>query len=92
MNTADIGHAVTLLGGGRMKKEDSIDFSVGVEMKVELGSEVRREDVLCYVYHNGLRVEEATDLLRKSVIIGNTRPQPHKIAYAFVNKEGVHIY
>ena len=92
MNTADIGHAVTLLGGGRMKKEDSIDFSVGVEMKVELGSEVRRGDVLCYVYHNGLRVEEATDLLRKSVIIGNTRPQPHKIAYAFVNKEGVHIY
>lgn len=92
MNAADIGRAVTLLGGGRMRKEDKIDHSVGVVMSVALGSEVKKGDVLCQVYHNGKGLAEASELLARSIHIGSKKPAPHKIAYAYVSKEGVQLY
>lgn len=92
MDAADIGRAVTLLGGGRMKKEDKIDFSVGVVMHVALGSKVKKGDTICEVYHNGKGLVDALALLRRSVHVGNSQPQPHKIAYAYVSKEGVQLY
>lgn len=92
MNAADIGRAVTLLGGGRMKKEDKIDFSVGLVMKVELGSRVKKGDALCTVYHNNKGLKDAVALLEKSIHVGSKQPAPHKIAYAYVSKNGVELY
>lgn len=92
MNAADIGRAVTLLGGGRMKKDDKIDFSVGLVMKVALGSRVKKGDVLCTVYHNEKGLADAVALLQKSIYIGSQCPAPHKIAYAYVSKDGVQLY
>lgn len=92
INAADIGRAVTLLGGGRMKKDDAIDFSVGVVMHVELGSSVKKGDVLCEVYHNEKGLGDATKLLQSAIHVGENQPAPHKIAYAYVSKEGVQLY
>ena len=92
MNAANIGRAVTLLGGGRMKKEDKIDFSVGVVMSVCLGSAVKKGDVLCTVYHNGKGLDEAVEMLKQSIHIGDKAPSAHKIAYAYVSKNGVQWY
>ena len=92
MNAADIGRAVTLLGGGRMKKEDAIDFSVGLIMKVELGSSVKKGDTLCTVYHNEKGLKDAVALLQKSIHVGAKKPATHKIAYAYVSKNGVVLY
>ena len=88
----DIGRAVTCLGGGRMKKEDKIDFSVGAVMNVELGSKVKRGDVLCTVYHNGKGLDEAVNLLKNAIHVGDKSPAPHKIAFAYVDKNGVELY
>ena len=92
MNAADIGRAVTLLGGGRMKKEDKIDHSVGVIMNVSLGTKVKKGDVICSIYHNNVGLNEAEQLLANSIHIGSTAPEPHKIAYAYVSKKGVELY
>lgn len=92
MNAADIGRSVTLLGGGRMEKEDKINFSVGLVMNVSLGSAVKKGDVLCTVYHNQKGLDDALALLSKSIHIGAEQPAPHKIAYAYVSKEGVQLY
>jgi thymidine phosphorylase len=35
-----VGQAVVDLGGGRKEKDDEIDYSVGVELHVEVGSPV----------------------------------------------------
>lgn len=88
----DIGRAVTCLGGGRMKKEDKIDFSVGAVMNVELGSKVKRGDVLCTVYHNGRGLDEAVNLLKNAIHVGDKSPALHKIAFAYVDKNGVELY
>lgn len=92
MIAADIGRAVTHLGGGRMTKADVIDFSVGVVMKTEIGKPVKRGDVLCEVYHNGKGLDEAKKLIKNAIIIEKHAPKPHKIAYAYVSKQGVEIY
>lgn len=92
MVAADIGRAVTHLGGGRMQKTDIIDFSVGVIMKVAIGSKVNKGDVLCEVYHNGKGLDEAKTLITNAITIGNDKPAEHKIAYAYVHKDGVELY
>lgn len=92
MIAADIGRAVTHLGGGRMQKTDAIDFSVGVVMKVQLGSKVSKGDVLCEVYHNGRGLDEAKQLVANAITIGDDKPCEHKIAYAYVSKDGVELY
>ncbi len=92
MDAADIGRAVTLLGGGRMKKDDVIDFSVGAVMNVEIGSVVKKGDVLCTVYHNEKGVVDAVTLLKNSIHIGSAKPSKHKIAFAYVSQNGVKYY
>ena len=92
MVAADIGRAVTHMGGGRMQKTDVIDFSVGVIMKVQLGSKVNKGDVLCEVYHNGKGLQEAKRLIQNAITITKTKPAEHKIAYAYVHKDGVELF
>jgi pyrimidine-nucleoside phosphorylase len=45
-----IGQAVVSLGGGRQKKTDSIDASVGIELSVEVGSKVNPGDTLMTIH------------------------------------------
>lgn len=92
MVAADIGRAVTLLGGGRMQKGEPIDFSVGVVMQCQLGSKVKKGDVLCRVYHNEKNLNEAKTLLRSAIDVTAQPCAPHKIAYAYVDKNGVIKY
>lgn len=76
-----------------MQKGDAIDFSVGVVMHVELGSAVKKGDVLCEVYHNnGKKLAEAKELIARSITISSAPAAPHKIAYAYVDKHGVEMY
>ena len=37
INTEDIGNANVLLGGGRIKKEDSIDMTAGIILNYKVG-------------------------------------------------------
>lgn len=93
MVAADIGRAVTHLGGGRMTKSDAIDFSVGVIMHVAIGSAVKRGDVLCEVFHrNGKGLQQAKQLITDAITIGGAKPSEHKIAYAYVGKDGTELY
>ncbi len=52
MDTAEIGTACMVLGGGRETKQSVIDLSVGIELKKKTGSSVRRGDTLAYLYTN----------------------------------------
>ena len=42
-----IGNASVMLGAGRKKKEDSIDYGAGISFYRKVGDKVRRGDVLC---------------------------------------------
>ena len=50
INALEIGKLSCKLGSGRVKKEDNIDYDAGVIVKKEVGSYVKKGDILCTIY------------------------------------------
>src|ERR1700732_1733927 len=70
-----VGVASMMLGGGREKKEDSIDPGVGLVLAKKVGDAVKSGEPLCEVHYNSeARLENAMALLGKSFEIGDKAP------------------
>ena len=52
LDAQQVGEISMKLGAGRTKKEDDIDFSVGVVLEKKVGDYVQKGDVLAYIYAN----------------------------------------
>ena len=52
IDTKNIGKAIVALGGGRNKKEDFIDNTVGIEVCKKIGDSVEIGEPLLYIYSN----------------------------------------
>ena len=80
-----IGIAGVLLGGGRARKEDSVDPAVGIIVHKKVGDRVSAGDPLCTVYYNSAeRLTNALPLIEPSYTIQasappQTRPLIHQI-------------
>ena len=71
-----VGVASMLLGGGREKKEDTIDPGVGLVLEKKVGDPVAAGEPLYEVhYHAEARVPDALKLLSRSFEIGDTQPE-----------------
>jgi pyrimidine-nucleoside phosphorylase len=67
-----VGIASMLLGGGREKKEDSIDPGVGIVLERKIGEKVEAGANLCTVHYNlDSRLPRAVELLSRSFEIGD---------------------
>ncbi len=65
INTKNLGNILILLGGGRQKVEDDIDFSVGMKLLIELGTYVEKNQPICTIY---ARDEESFNIAEKEII------------------------
>ena len=85
MHTSDIGNAARLLGAGRERKTDVLDLSVGIVMNVRLGDAVKKGDLLATL-HVGERSDRigAYNLLKKSIVIGDEKPEAKPLIQAVV--------
>jgi pyrimidine-nucleoside phosphorylase len=71
-----LGVACVVLGGGREKKEDTIDPAVGLEFHKRIGDAVRRGEPLCTVYYNSDgRLAEARHLVETAYRIEPEMPK-----------------
>ena len=71
-----VGTASVVLGGGRERKEDSVDPAVGLEVHKKIGDEVSAGEPLCTVHYNAsARLEEALALLRAAYHISPVAPE-----------------
>ena len=52
INAGKIGELCVELGAGRIKKEDSIDYSAGIVLNKKVGEKVKKNDILAYVHSN----------------------------------------
>ena len=75
-----VGQASVLLGAGRLKKTDTIDYGAGIGFFVKVGDRVERGDSLCALYHGEKseiseeRLFDAMDLILEAYEIGPNPP------------------
>jgi len=81
-----IGIAGVLLGGGRARKEDSVDPAVGIMVHKKVGDRVSADDSLCTVYYNSAeRLASASPLIEQSYTIQATAPpQARPLVYQII--------
>jgi pyrimidine-nucleoside phosphorylase len=74
-NCEQFGFALAMLGGGREKKEDSIDHAVGLEFHKRIGDRVEKGEPLVTIHYNSdARLAEARSLVANSYQIGESAP------------------
>ena len=85
-----IGNASVLLGAGRIKKEDSIDFAAGIIMHKKLGDAVKAGESICTLYaDDDTLFAAAEEMYVGGLTIGAEKPEVPPLIYARVTSEGV---
>ena len=71
-----LGVACVVLGGGREKKEDTIDPAVGLEFHKRIGDAVKRGEPLCTLHYNAAgRLAETRRLVETAYQIATEKPK-----------------
>jgi pyrimidine-nucleoside phosphorylase len=75
-----VGTACVVLGGGREKKEDSVDPAVGIILHKKVADRVAAGEALCAVMYNSeSRAAQAKNLLMQSYEISDSPPAAKKL-------------
>ncbi len=80
----DVAHSAKLLGAGRDKKSDKIDFGAGIILKKKTGDTVKIGDVVMELYYNEVeqsRLDEAVKIARESFKISKISVDKPKLIY-----------
>lgn len=72
MDALDLGKAGFLLGAGRRRAEDAVDFGVGLWLDVDLGDTVAAGQPLARVLHRDTGLDEAVACVRSAIRVGET--------------------
>lgn len=72
----EIGTASMLLGGGRQKADDKLDYSVGIELHHKLGDSVEEGEPLLTIYSNRQDIKDVEQLLDESIEVSDHGEKP----------------
>ena len=92
MQCEQIGTACVILGGGRERKEDSVDPSVGIVLHKKVGEQVDAKEPIATIYYNSAAKAEQASQLDQREYKGHTstafakRPLIHRIIGKSVEK------
>ncbi len=87
MNAENLGSAAVLLGAGRTKKDDKIDFTAGITLYKKTGDRVQKGEVLAEICSS--TVEDFTTVREKilsSYKIGDSKTCREKLIYRVITK------
>ncbi len=75
--TADeIGMASMLMGGGRKKADDKLDYAVGIELHKKIGDPVQKGESIMTIWSNRENVDDVKELLDQAVAIKEAAQAP----------------
>lgn len=81
-----IAYGCKLLGAGRDKKTDDIDYGVGVFLNKKTGEEIKIGDTLCTIYSNNeIKTQNAIKYCQEAFMLSNTKPVEHDLIYRIIN-------
>jgi thymidine phosphorylase len=85
-----VGIASLVLGGGREKKEDSIDPAVGLVLHKKVGGAVRKGEPICTVHYNSdARLNDARSLLEQAYRIAGQPPAVKRpLIHRVISRQG----
>ena len=78
IDAEEIAKLVFDLGAGRSKKEDNIDYNVGVYINENLGKKIRKNDILGIIYYNK-NIDDMENRFKNAFIINNKKKRVHNI-------------
>ncbi len=85
MDTAAIGSAAVILGAGRSKKDDPIDYSAGITAAVKTGDRVEKGMTLGTLYTNEeAAIQPATERYLSALSFGENPPESNKLIYEII--------
>lgn len=90
INTESCGIASAMLGAGRTKKDDIIDYSAGIYLHKKYGDYVKKGDVLAELYSASEALfPDAEAKLLSAYVIGPDPAEAKKLIYARVTEAGI---
>ena len=87
-----IGSASVLLGAGRQKKGDPLDFAAGITLHKKRGDYVHKGESLATFYGAAEKFAAAAEEYRSGLVYGPEKPDEAPLVYALVTKDGVERY
>ena len=85
-----IGTACVILGGGRERKEDSVDPAVGIVLHKKVGDRVAAGEPLATIYYNAeARTARARQLIEASCVVRDAAPSTKRpLIHRVIGKSG----
>ena len=85
MDAERIGKAAAVLGAGREKAGDPIDYTAGIVLLGKTGDEVREGGTLATLYTSKKeKIPEAAVFLRDAIRISPQKPAPQPLIFGVV--------
>ena len=85
MDTQKVGEASSLLGAGRMTKEDSIDFAAGIVLSKKTGDYAKKGDVLATLYTNkAASLAESEAMFLRALSWSEEKPEPETLIFDII--------
>lgn len=85
MNAETVGIASVVLGAGREKKEDSIDFKAGITLVKKTCDKVEKGDTICILYTDlEEKIADAEKMILDAYTFGDEKPEDEKLIYEII--------
>ena len=84
LEALDVAHAAKLLGAGRDKKSDKINFGAGVLLDKKVGDFVKKDETIMKLYYDDVseeKLNDAINIANKSVEIVTSKVNAPKLIY-----------
>jgi len=87
IDTKAIGIASGILGGGRISKEDTIDYGVGIIINKKIGEYVDINTPIATIQANVLeKIEDAKKMIKEAYVIGDSKKQPSDLIWKIIKE------
>ena len=85
MDTQKVGEASSILGAGRMTKEDTIDFAAGIVLSKKTGDFAKKGDVLARLYTNKPEaIVESEAMFLRALCWSEEQPAPETLIFDII--------
>ncbi len=90
IDALEVGRIAVILGAGRVRAEDRVDHSVGIEFLKKKGRKVRKGEPLAVVYAGSpSRGRRCARLLKTAIRLSARKPRLHRVIIGKVTSKGI---